>query len=144
MGDNVTIDKTLFDHLMGNMRAAFLVPLAYMKQNDISRDDYIKFYGELLSKTWVGIKGQGARALLDGLNINMKSLGSEVTNVEGDENSARATYGAWIPQETLDFVGVTEEEYFQLADMFGIIAESLDLKLKGEYESGKLNIEITK
>ncbi len=142
--DQPTEEDMLLDQLKGNWQISTLLPMAYFKANNLSIDDYVKYCGESLSKGWIGIKGKGAKAMLDAVTFNVRSFRAEVINQEGDESSATAIYGPYMPKEVLDYIGVTAEELDKLNDVFIPIAESLDLSLTWEKKGENSIVKISK
>ena len=139
-----TEEEILLNQLKANWQWSTLLPMKYLKSNNLSIDDYVKYCAESVSKSWTGIKGKGARAMLDAITLNMRSFHTEIISEEGDESSATATYGPFIPKEMLDYVGVSTEDLDKINNIWLPIAESLDLSYTWEKEGENHIIKISK
>lgn len=139
-----TQEEIIFNQMKGNLHMSAVLIMNFLKEKQIPIDEYFKFAGEVAAKTWTGLKGKGAKSMLDGLSLNMQSFGSKVISLEGDEDKAVAIYSPWMSKELQQFGSLSDDEIDSTANMFKPVAESLELSLSWEKDGENLKVTVTK
>jgi len=125
MSDHVNTTFTpeqILESAQGNVNHLCLVMVAYLKEHNLSLNEFWSFVGRISVPTW----GQGLSTtdVALGAAINMVSGGCELRASSGDESKAEAVLGGWPSEESLEFYGLTQQEADSVWGVFGPIAES--------------------
>jgi hypothetical protein len=145
MSDHINTAFTpeqILESAQGNVNGLCLVAIAYLKEHNLSLDEFWSFVGHRLAPSW----GQGASAdeVASGAALNMVSGGCKLRLLSGDESKAEAVLAEWPPEGDLTFFGLTQQEADSVWGIFGPIAESLGYEYAWHRQGDQVTMTFTR
>ncbi len=129
---------------MENTTGFILANLAYLRERGQSVDEWAAAIGQLFAPGWEDIKGQGARAAMEQIALNVVSGGATLDSLSGDENHAEAVVSGWPPQDFAQFLGLWEADIEPFWGIFGPIAEYLGLQYEYQRQDGRVTFKLSR
>ena len=126
----------------GNVNGLCLVAIAYLKEHNLSLDEFWSFVGHQFAPGWE--QGASAKEVASGAVLNMVSGGCKLHSLSGDESKAEAVLGGWPSDESLTDFGLTQEEADSVWGVFGPIAESLGYEYAWHRQGDHITLTFTR
>ena len=120
--------EELLSQAQGNATALALAAIAYLKDQNLSADEFFKFVGERFAPGWKELRGRSTEDVARTVALNMVSVGGSLRSLSGDENQAEVLIGGWPASETLSELEVTQSESDALWHIFEPIMEYLGIR----------------
>ncbi len=98
MSDVTGFDRELIlEHAQGNAMGFVLATITFCRERGIPVEEWSAFVGERFARGWSELRGQGARAAMEVLALNIVSCGASLEALTGDESRAEAVVSRWPP-----------------------------------------------
>jgi hypothetical protein len=112
------------------------VVTAFLKEQNLSIDEFWSFVGKKYSSGWGQITS--AKEVAFQAAFNMVSLGNQLHSLSGDQKQAQAKLSGWQTEDELAFFGIIQGDVDPIWGVFGPIAESLGYTYKWHREGDKI------
>jgi hypothetical protein len=120
--------EELLSQAQGNATALALAAIAYLKDQNLSADEFFKFVGERFAPGWEELRGRSTEDVARTVALNMVSVGGSLRSLSGDDNHAEVLIAGWPANETLSELEVTQSESDALWHIFEPIMEYLGIR----------------
>jgi len=132
--------EELLSSAQGNATAFVLATIAYLKEQDLAVDDYVRFFGSKFASGWEELRDQPI-AVARTVARNAVSVGGTLRSLSGDEERAEAIIEGWPDQEILGTLGLQRGEGEAMWDSFEPIMEHLGIRYSwGHEEDGAVRL----
>jgi hypothetical protein len=127
-----------------NAYAFVVVSIAYVKKNNLSLEDYVKFIGNTFAPGWIENKNKPVKDVARLLALNFVSAGGLLETFSGDENKADFTIGGLPNKEWLFFdLDISQSEYDTIFNVSIPIMQSLDITFTWERQGESIKMTLT-
>jgi hypothetical protein len=134
-----TTEELLFS-AQGNATAFVLSTIAYLKEQDLAVDDYVRFFGSKFAPGWEELRDQPI-AVARTVARNAVSVGGTLRSLSGDEEHAEAIIEGWPDEEILGTLGLQRGEGEAMWDSFDPIMEHIGIRYSwGHEEDGAVRL----
>ena len=130
--------EQLYKHAQLNVNGFILGTIAYLKGQDRTPQEWVTFIGNQFAPGWEHSKGQGARAAMNFVVLNMLSCGASFQSLTGDEFQAEAVLADWPSADFLREFGLTPEDVDPFYSIFTPIADFLNLRYEWQRTGNQL------
>ncbi len=120
--------EQLYQQAQANLTAFILGTMAYLKEQGRTPQEWVTFIGNRFAPGWEFVKGQGAKAAMQSVVVNLLSAGGSLHSLTGDDAQAEAVIADWPSADVLEFFGLSLEDVDPLHTIFTPIAASLNLR----------------
>jgi hypothetical protein len=132
--------EELLSSAQGNATAFVLATIAYLKEQDLAVDDYVRFFGSKFAPGWEELRDQPI-AVARTVAKNAVSVGGTLHALVGDEEHAEAIIEGWPDQEISDTLGLERGEGEAMWDSFEPIMEHIGIRYSwGHEEDGAVRL----
>ena len=131
----------LLSYAQGNATAFVLATIAYLKQQGLAVDDYVRFFGSRFAPGWEELRNEPLTAVARTAAMNAVSVGGTLRSFSGDEEHAVVIIEGWPDKEILDVLGLEGGDGEAMWDSFEPIMAHLDIRYSwGHEEDGAVRI----
>jgi hypothetical protein len=127
--------EELLSSAQGNATAFVLSTIAYLKEQGLAADDYVRFFGSKFAPGWEELRDQPS-AVARTVARNAVSVGGELRSLSGDEGHAEVIIAGWPDEGISDVLGLEPSEGEAMWDSFEPIMEHLGIRYSWEREEG--------
>ena len=132
--------EELLSSAQGNATAFVLSTIAYLKDQDLAVDDYVRFFGSKFAPGWEELRDQPI-AVARTVAKNAVSVGGTLRALSGDEEHAEAIIEGWPNQEISGTLGLRHGEGEAMWDSFEPIMEHIGIRYSwGHEEDGAVRL----
>jgi hypothetical protein len=132
--------EELLSSAQGNATAFVLSTIAYLKEQDLAVDDYVRFFGSKFAPGWEELRDQPI-AVARTVARNAVSVGGTLRSLSGDEEHAEAIIEGWPDEEILGTLGLQRGEGEAMWDSFDPIMEHIGIRYSwGHEEDGAVRL----
>src|SRR5215218_3962739 len=132
--------EELLSSAQGNATAFVLSTIAYLKEQDLAVDDYVRFFGSKFAPGWEELRDQPI-AVARTVARNAISVGGTLRSLSGDEEHAEAIIEGWPDEEILGTLGLQRDEGEAMWDSFEPIMEHIGIRYSwGHEEDGVVRL----
>src|SRR5215210_1202991 len=132
--------EELLSSAQGNATAFVLATIAYLKQQDLAVDDYVRFFGSKFAPGWEELRDQPL-AVARTVARNAVSVGGTLRSLWGYEEQAEAIIEGWPEEEILGTLGLQLGEGEAMWDSFEPIMEHIGIRYSwGHEEDGAVRL----
>lgn len=132
--------EELLPSAQGNATAFVLSTIAYLKEQDLAVDDYVRFFGSKFAPGWEELSDQPL-AVARSVARNAVSVGGTLRSLSGDEEHAEAIIEGWPDEEILGTLGLQRGEGEAMWDSFDPIMEHIGIRYSwGHEEDGAVRL----
>ncbi len=135
--------QEICEHAQGNAAALILATIAYFNEQGGDASAWMADVGKRFALAWETSKQLGARGAMDGIALNVVSFGGKLLHLEGDIESAKATFTDWPITEDLHYFGITLADADTFWTVFQTIADHLNLQYQWQREGDQVTITLT-
>jgi hypothetical protein len=128
MTEHEFTSEQLYKQAQGNLAGFILGTMAYLKEQGRTPEEWATFIGNRFAPGWEFLKGQGAKAAMQSVVVNLLSAGASLHSLTGDDVQAEAIIADWPSADALEFFGLTQEDADPLHSIFTPIAAFLHLR----------------
>src|SRR3990170_2858668 len=96
----------LLPYAQGNATAFVLATIAYLKQQGLAVDDYVRFFGSRFAPGWEELRDEPLTAVARMAAMNAASVGGTLRSFSGGEERAVVIIEGWPDEEILDVLGL--------------------------------------
>lgn len=133
--------EELLSSAQGNATAFVLSTIAYLKEQDLAVDDYVRFFGSKFAPGWEELRDQPLTAVARTVARNAVSVGGTLRSLSGDEEHAEAIIEGWPDQEISGTLGLQRVEGEAMWDSFDPIMEHIGIRYSwGHEEDGAVRL----
>ena len=125
--------EELLSSAQGNATAFVLATIAYLKEQNLAVDDYVRFFGSKFAPGWEELGGQPL-AVAAAVARNAVSVGGTLRSLSGDEERAEVMIEGWPDQEISDTLGLGRAEGEAMWDSFDPIMEHIGIRYSWGHE----------
>jgi hypothetical protein len=126
----------------GNVAWLCLAAISYLKENNLSVDDFWAYVGEKFAPSWK--QGMPLKTIALSAARNMVSAGGELVSISGDEASVKAVVAGWPGAEDLEYFDLSQEDADSLWNIFAPIAKYLDCSYKYQRQGNEVTMTFSK
>ena len=125
--------EELLSSAQGNATAFVLATIAYLKEQDLAVDDYVRFFGSKFASGWEELADQPL-AVARTVARNAVSVGGTLRSLSGDEEHAEVIIEGWPDEEISGTLGLQRDEGEAMWDSFDPIMEHLGIRYSWGHE----------
>jgi hypothetical protein len=131
----------LLPYAQGNATAFVLATIAYLKQQGLAVDDYVRFFGSRFAPGWEELRNEPLTTVARTAAMNAVSVGGTLRSFSGDEERAEVIIEGWPDEEILEVLGLERGDGEAMWDSFEPIMTHLDIRYSwGHEEDGAVRI----
>jgi hypothetical protein len=124
----------LLSYAQGNATAFVLATIAYLKEQGLAVDDYVRFFGSRFAPGWEELRYEPVAAVARTAAMNAVSVGGTLRSLSGDEERAEVIIEGWPDEEISGTLGLTRSDGEAMWDSFEPIMEHLDISYSWGHE----------
>ncbi len=122
---------------MSNLTSYIILTIAYLKQNNLSVEDWLNFIGQKFLDTWVTIQTPSLKEIAKGVILNNLSGGSKLVSFSEEESKIKIILEPSLPKKEAEFYGVSWEDSQLVHDVLNPVFQYLKVKYKWEILDNK-------
>ena len=131
----------LLSSAQGNATAFVLATIAYLKEQGLAVDDYVRFFGRRFAPGWEDLRSEPVAAVARAAALNAVSVGGILRSLSGDEERAEVIIEGWPDEEISGTLGLSRGDGEAMWDSFEPIMEHLGIRYSwGHEEDGAVRI----
>ena len=131
----------LLPYAQGNATAFVLATIAYLKEQGLAVDDYVRFFGSRFAPGWEELRNEPLTTVARTAAMNAVSVGGTLRSFSGDEERAEVIIEGWPDEEILEVLGLERGDGEAMWDSFEPIMRHLDIRYSwGHEEDGAVRI----
>ena len=132
--------EELLPSAQGNATAFVLSTIAYLKEQDLAVDDYVRFFGSKFAPGWEELRDRPL-AVARTVARNAVSVGGTLRSLSGDEEHAEVVIEGWPDEEISGTLGLRRGEGEAMWDSFDPIMEHIGIRYSwGHEEDGAVRL----
>jgi hypothetical protein len=133
--------EELLSYAQGNATAFVLATIAYLKEQGLTVDDYVRFFGSRFAPGWEEMRDQPVVAVARTAAMNAVSVGGVLRKLSGGEERAEVIIEGWPDEEISGVLGLERSDGEAMWDSFEPIMEYLGIRYSwGHEEDGAVRI----
>jgi hypothetical protein len=132
--------EELLSYAQGNATAFALATIAYLKEQGLAVDDYVRFFGRRFAPGWEELRSQPVSAVARAAALNAVSVGGTLGSLWGDEARAEVLIEGWPDEEISGALGLERSEGEVMWDSFEPIMEHLGIGYSWRREDGAVRL----
>ena len=126
--------EELLSQAQGNATAFALATIAYLKEQGLAVDDYVRFFGSRFAPGWEELRDQPIVAVARTAAMNAVSVGGALRSFSGDEARAEVIIEGWPDEEISGVLGLERSDGEVMWDSFEPIMEHLGINYSWRHE----------
>jgi hypothetical protein len=127
----------LLSYAQGNATAFALATIAYLKEQGLSVDDYVRFFGRRFAPGWEELRSEPVAAVGRTAALNAVSVGGVLRSLSGDEERAEVIIEGWPDEEISGTLGLARSDGEAMWDSFEPIMEHLGIRYSWRHEEDR-------
>ena len=127
--------EELLSYAQGNATAFALATIAYLKEQNLAVDDYVRFFGRQFAPGWEELRTQPVLAVARTAALNAVSVGGTLGSLSGNEAHAEVLIEGWPDEEIARALGLERSEGEAMWDSFEPIMEHLGISYSWRHEN---------
>ena len=135
--------EELLSYAQGNATAFVLATIAYLKEQELAVDDYVRFFGSKFAPGWEELRDQPLTAVARMAALNAVSVGGTLRSLSGDEEHAEVIIEGWPDEEISGTLGLQRGEGEAMWDSFEPIMEHLGILYSWGHEEEDGAVRLT-
>jgi hypothetical protein len=124
----------LLSYAQGNATAFVLATIAYLKQEGMAVDDYVRFFGRRFAPGWEELRSEPVRVVARTAAMNAVSVGGTLRSLSGDEEHAEMIIEGWPDEEISGVLGLERSDGEVMWNSFELIMEHLGIRYSWRHE----------
>jgi hypothetical protein len=124
----------LLSYAQGNATAFALATIAYLKEQGLAVDDYVRFFGRRFAPGWEELRSEPVRIVAQTAALNAVSVGGTLRSLSGDEERAEVIIDGWPDEEISGTLGLSRSDGEAMWDSFEPIMEHLGIRYSWQHE----------
>jgi hypothetical protein len=124
----------LLSYAQGNATAFALATIAYLKEQGLAVDDYVRFFGHRFAPGWEELRSEPVRVVAQTAALNAVSVGGTLRSLSGDEERAEVIIDGWPDEEISGTLGLSRSDGEAMWDSFEPIMEHLGIRYSWQHE----------
>jgi hypothetical protein len=132
--------EELLSYAQGNATAFALATIAYLKEEGLAVDDYVRFVGRRFAPGWEELRSQPVVAVARTAALNAVSVGGTLGSLSGDEAKAEVLIEGWPDDEISGALGLERSDGEVMWDSFEPIMEHLGIGYSWRREDGAVRL----
>ena len=133
----------LLPYAQGNATAFILATIAYLKQQGLAVDDYVRFFGSRFAPGWEELRDEPLTAVARTAAMNAVSVGGTLRSFSGDEERAEMIIEGWPDEEISGVLGLEGSDGEVMWDSFEPIMEHLGILYSWAHEQENGRVRLT-
>ena len=125
--------EDLLSSAQGNATAFVLATIAYLKEQDLAVDDYVRFFGSKFAPGWEELADQPL-AVARTVARNAVSVGGTLRSLSGGEEHAEVIVEGWPDEAISGVLGLERDDGEVMWDSFKPIMEHLGIRYSWGHE----------
>jgi hypothetical protein len=137
MTDAANVEFTteeLLAQAQGNATAFVLATIAYLKEQGLAVDDFVRFFGLRFAPGWEELRSQPVLAVARTAALNAVSVGGTLRSLSGDEAHAEMLIEGWPDEEISGALGLSRGDGEAMWDSFEPIMEHIGIRYSWRHE----------
>lgn len=144
MTEQAFTSEQLYEQAQGNLTAFILGTIAYFKGQGRTPQEWLTFIGNRFAPGWEDVRGQGAKAAMNFVVLNLLSGGGRLQSLTGDEAQAEAVIADWPSADILKLFGLTLEDVDPFHTIFNPVADLLKLRYEWQRAGNQLTFRFSR
>jgi hypothetical protein len=132
--------EELLSQAQGNATAFALATIAYLKEQGLAVDDYVRFFGRRFAPGWEELRSEPVVAVARAAALNAVSVGGILRSLSGDEARAEVLIEGWPDEEISGTLGLARSDGEAMWDSFEPIMEHLGIRYTWGHEDGAVRM----
>lgn len=124
----------LLSYAQGNATAFALATIAYLKEQGLAVDDYVRFFGHRFAPGWEELRSEPVRVVAQTAALNAVSVGGTLRSLSGDNERAEVIIEGWPDEEISGTLGLARSDGETMWDSFEPIMEHLGIRYSWRHE----------
>ena len=125
--------EELLSSAQGNATAFVLATIAYLKEQGLAVEDYVRYFGSKFAPGWEELADQPL-AVARTVARNAVSVGGTLRKLSGDEQHAEVIIEGWPDEELSGTLGLRREEGEAMWESFEPIMEHIGIRYSWGHE----------
>lgn len=113
---------------MSNLTSYIILTIAYLKENNLSVEDWLNFIGKKFIDTWIKSENLSLLEIAQAIVLNNLSGGTELVSFTEDESKIEIILDPILSKQQADFYGISWEESQLVHNVLNPVCEHLGLK----------------
>jgi hypothetical protein len=137
MTDAANVEFTteeLLAQAQGNATAFVLATIAYLKEQGLAVDDFVRFFGLRFAPGWEELRSQPVLAVARTAALNAVSVGGTLRSLSGDAAHAEMIIEGWPDEEISGALGLSRGDGEAMWDSFEPIMEHIGIRYSWRHE----------
>jgi hypothetical protein len=137
MTDAANVEFTteeLLAQAQGNATAFVLATIAYLKEQGLAVDDFVRFFGLRFAPGWEELRSQPVLAVARTAALNAVSVGGTLRSLSGDEAHAEMLIEGWPDEEISGALRLSRGDGEAMWDSFEPIMEHIGIRYSWRHE----------
>ena len=126
--------EELLAQAQGNATAFVLATIAYLKEQGLAVDDFVRFFGLRFAPGWEELRSQPVLAVARTAALNAVSVGGTLRSLSGDEAHAEMIIEGWPDEEISGALGLSRGDGEAMWDSFVPIMEHIGIRYSWRHE----------
>jgi hypothetical protein len=118
--------KQITEMAQENANAFALASVAFLRERDISIDEFATYIGRCFAPGWEEMRGKTAREVAHLTALNMASVGAEVLSLTGDGSQAHLVIADWPSKDFCEFFSLSQSDVDPIWNLYEPVARYLD------------------
>jgi len=132
--------EELLAQAQGNAAAFALATIAYLKEQSLAVDDYVRFFGRRFAPGWEELRSEPVAAVARTVALNAVSVGGTLRSLSGDVAHAEVFIEGWPDEEISGTLGLKCSDGEAMWDSFDPIMERLGIRYAWERQDGAVRL----
>ena len=124
----------LLSYAQGNATAFVLATIAYLKEQGLAVDDYVRVFGRRFAPGWEELRSEPVAAVARTAALNAVSVGGTLRSLSGDEERAEVIIEGWPDEEISGTLGLSRSDGEAMWDSFEPIMEHQGIRYSWRHE----------
>lgn len=126
--------EELLSSAQGNATAFVLAAIAYLKEQGLAVDDFVRYFGSRFAPGWEELRSEPVAAVARAAALNAVSVGGTLRSLSGDEERAEMVVEGWPDDDISGTLGLARSDGEAMWDSFEPIMEHLGIRYSWQRE----------
>jgi hypothetical protein len=125
-----------------NATAWVLTTIAYLKERNLSVEEYVAYHGRGFAPAWEELRGRPVEEVARLVALNAVSVGGALRSLSGDDGRAEVLVEGWPDEEFFILLPLDQADSDQIWNTYKPIMEHLDLRYAWQREDDVVRITV--
>ena len=125
-----------------NATAWVLTTIAYLKERNLSVEEYVAYHGRGFAPAWEELRGRPVEEVARLVALNAVSVGGALRSLSGDDGRVEVLVEGWPDEEFFILLPLDQADSDQIWNTYEPIMEHLDLRYAWQREDDVVRITV--